>query len=254
MWSLLPPGLLLSSARRGQALLIAAGMGVAGCQAPESPPSRRPESPPVRLEPFPGVVVLPGDEGGPGRVELAARVCLDEGWLEQIACGPRSREHESLLVPSGQPRQIHAALLAAGFMAGAPGGWRQQDGETRFTPPRGSRLAIDVRYRDETGIIVEQPVRGWIRDHRGRVAFPDEPWVFAGSRLERDPDGGELYLADLTGSIIGLVTFGDEVIGFSRVLADRADVQPPEWVADSDAMPPVGTEVTIVISGWGRDH
>ncbi len=58
---------------------------------------------------------------------------------------------------------------------------------------------------------------------------------------------GEHYVADYSGSIIGLVTFGDEVIGFSEVIADQAAVQEPEWIVDTDRVPPIGTEVTVVI-------
>ena len=58
---------------------------------------------------------------------------------------------------------------------------------------------------------------------------------------------GEHYVADLSGSIIGLVTFDDEVIGFSRVIADQAAVHPPEWEVDPERIPPVGTEVRLVI-------
>ena len=200
-----------------------------------------------RLSPFPGVVVLPE---GPA-VELIAWVCLEYGWLEQIACGPGTREHESLVVPRARPSQIHAALLMAGFEPGAPGSWSYENEQYTFTPPAGTALDVFVRYDVAGGGIVEEPIRAWIRDHHGRHAFPDEPWIFAGSIIAPNPDwmeeAGEHYVADVTGSIIGLVTFGDEVIGFSRVLADQAAVQPPEWEVNAGHIPPVGTEVTIIL-------
>lgn len=200
-----------------------------------------------RLKPFPGVVVLPE---GPA-VELTAWVCLEYGWLEQIACAPGTREHESLVVPRARPSQIHAALLMAGFEPGAPGNWSYENEQYTFTPPAGTALDVFVRYDVAGGGIVEEPIRAWIRDHHGRHEFPDEPWIFAGSIIAPNPDWmeeeGEHYVADVTGSIIGLVTFGDEVIGFSRVLADQAAVQPPEWEVDVEHIPPVGTEVTIIL-------
>ena len=94
------------------------------------------------------------------------------------------------------------------------------------------------------------PVRDWIADHRGRVDFPDLPWVFGGSELRPNPPGmepGEHYVADMTGSVIGLVTFGDEVIGFSRVIADQTEVAAPEWTVATDRVPPMGTPVTLII-------
>ena len=48
-------------------------------------------------------------------VEFEAEICLDDGWLEQIICGPGTREHESIMVTRIPASSIHAALLAAGF-------------------------------------------------------------------------------------------------------------------------------------------
>lgn len=205
------------------------------------------DAPPGKLQPFPGIAVLPDKPA----VELAAWVCLEYGWLEQVACAPGTREHESLVVPRARPSQIHAALLMAGFEPGAPGKWSYENEQYTFTPPTGAALDVLVRYIDESDRIIEEPIRLWIRDHLGRHEFPREPWIFAGSIFAPNPEWmeeeGEHYVADMTGSIIGLVTFGDEVVGFSRVLADQAAVQPPEWEVNSDHIPPVGTPVTLIL-------
>jgi len=197
---------------------------------------------------FPGVLV----QLDPPRVELEAIVCIEAGWLEQVACAAGTREHESLMVPRAQPSEIHGALLMAGFEAGAPGTWSYDDGNFTFQPPTGTALDILVEYEDAAGNVVVEDVRRWIRDHHGENEFPSDPWIFAGSRFVKNPEWmapGEHYVADQTGSIIGLVTFGDEVIGFSRVLADEDVVRQPEWEAHWERMPPVGTVVRIIIQG-----
>jgi hypothetical protein len=61
---------------------------------------------------------------------------------------------------------------------------------------------------------------------------------------------GEHYVADMTGSIIGLVTFGDETIGFSRVLSDQESVQEPVWEAATEHLPEPATPVTIIVRRW----
>jgi hypothetical protein len=58
---------------------------------------------------------------------------------------------------------------------------------------------------------------------------------------------GEHYVADRTGSIVGLVTFGDEVIAYDEVLSDKVDVDAPEWQANTPVMPAPGTRVQLVI-------
>ena len=58
-------------------------------------------------------------------------------------------------------------------------------------------------------------------------------------------------LADSSGSIVGLVTFGDEVVGLSRVLADETSVQPQAWEANPERMPAIGTKVVLILRKAG---
>lgn len=199
---------------------------------------------PVR--PFPGITVFPDLS----IVEIQGDSCLTEGWLEQIACSPNTREYEALVVVPTKPSLIHAALLMAGLEPGSPGRWSSTDQGLEFVPPQGDGVDVLVRYEDRNGAVIEEPIRTWIADHQGRQAFPPEPWVFGGSRFDENPEWmgpGEHYVADMTGSIIGLVTFGDEVVGFRRVFADEAAVQAPEWDVATDHVPPVGTPVTLIL-------
>ena len=201
---------------------------------------------PVVLRPFAGIVVRLDE----ATVEVQAWSCLEAGWLEQIACAPNSREHESLVVVEAPPSEIHAALLLAGFEPGSPGMWSYVDDALQLTQPTGDRLDVLVRYENAAGDTIQEPMSAWIQDHRGQHEFPDEPWVFGGSAFEKNlpwMGPGEHYVADMTGSIIGLVTFGDEVIGFSRVIADQEAVQPAAWEVRTDHVPPVGTEVTLIL-------
>jgi hypothetical protein len=247
--------------------------GAAGGSAvPATPPQHAPsksqdaQAEAKVLKPFDGVTVFLDEEKG-SRVEVAARVCLDEGFLEQVACAPRSREHESLVVVMpARPNQVHAALLMAGFKPGKPGQWLYEDNKIQTVNPTGDALDIWVRYADATGKTVEHPIRQWIR---GAVRiteenqpppkhpeFPAIPWIFGGSAVEPNPpfmDPGEHYVADMTGSIVGLVTFGDETIGLSKVLSDQEEVQAPVWEINSDTVPPLDTNVTLILKKWQAD-
>ncbi len=44
-------------------------------------------------------------------VDLEATVCLDNGFLEFLACAEGSEEHESIVSVVGRPMHIHTALL-----------------------------------------------------------------------------------------------------------------------------------------------
>jgi hypothetical protein len=174
-----------------------------------------------------GLVIMPGSS-----VSFPAMTCLDAGWLEQIACSNGTREHESLLRIDVSPHLIHAALLAAGFTPGRPGAWEiDAVGAMHLRPPDGDPLQVLVQHNGRTF-----PVTNWV--------IGDAPlqWRFAGS-IE---DCG--YAANRSGSIVGLVTFGDEVVGCERVVPDRADVAQPSWEVAADLVPPLGTPVRLVFS------
>ncbi len=232
--------------------------------APASQPSTQPADGDAKtLHPFDDVTVIL-DRANPldSRIEVKGMTCLDSGWLEQIACGPASREHESLVVIKAKPSQIHAALLMAGFEPGKPGRWTYENQKLGAIDPTGDKVAILVRYTDKTGKAIEHDIGKWIRgqatEKEPGKPFPHEPFVFAGSAIVKNSppdiapggDPGEHYVADMTGSVIGLVTFGDEMIGFSRVMSDQESVQEPAWEANTEALPPVETPVTVIIRRW----
>ncbi len=214
------------------------------------------------VKPSEGVTVFINVDPSKSRVEIKAYTCLDSGWLEQVACMPGTREHESLLVVNAKPSQVHAALLMADFKPGRPGRWTYDNQKFGAVDPTGDKVTVLVRYTNKEGKTVEHDVDKWIREPVTRdkdgnekegKPFPKEPWVFGGSILApntADMGPGEHYVADMTGSVIGLVTFGDETIGFSRVLSDQEAVQEPEWEANTEAMPEPATPVTVIIRKW----
>lgn len=182
-------------------------------------------------------------------IEFEGIVCLDLGWLEQIVCIPGTREHESLIVTLAKPSEIHAALLMTEYEPGRPGRWIYEDDKISIIPPEGDKIEILIRYTVD-GKSTTEPIQNWIRDYQGKIEFPGDPWVFGGSLLADNPEymgPGQHYVADYSGSVIGLVTFGDELLGFPDVVSDQATIQQPEWEADTANLPPVGTEVTIIL-------
>ena len=220
--------------------------------APE-PASSRPTpaatAPASRLvKPFEGITV----DVEKHEVFVRAWVCLEGGYLEQVACGVGSREHESLMVIKAKASQVHAALLLAGFQPGSPGKWTYENRTIGTIAPTGDQLDVLVKYRDprESGRETEKPIREWIQDANSDRKFPPNPWTFGGSAImpnEEFMGPGEHYVADMSGSIIGLVTFGDEVVGYSEVISDQDAVQAPEWELNTNVVPPMGTEVTLIL-------
>lgn len=190
-------------------------------------------------------------------VRVPAFVATRTGYLEQIACARGTRDHESLVWINVPASAVHAALLLAGYESGAPGTWSFEQGNgrqiLRRAAPTGSALSIAVAMTDEDGREVVAPIERWIVGIPGEVDFPPSRFIFGGSEFVAlpQPDGGpfvETYIADMTGSIVGFVTFGDEVIGLESIIADQLDIDSAQWMARGERMPAVGTEVQLVIT------
>ncbi len=179
-------------------------------------------------------------------VEVQAHVACTQGPLEQMVCGRGSREHESLLVIDVPASVVHAALLAVGLQSGAPGRWElQPNGSVQSVSPRGDQVHVLVRWVDAAGEHECALVDWTLTPHVPRAATPY--FVFAGSHFVMKKDGTERYAADESGSIIGLVTFGDEVVGLREVVPDKVDIATPPWRARTAVMPSEGSPVTLVL-------
>ena len=197
-------------------------------------------------------------------VTVDGTVVLTQGFLEQLVCTPSTRVHESLIAIDAAPRELHAALLLAGIEPGQPGRWQEVAGSAgNWTVdrvrPEGPPVDVRVRWTAPDGGTREARLLDWVR----RVSTTGDPtapahsassptgqFVFSGSRIRANTPSmgaGEHYVADLTGSVVGLVTFGDEVIAYDEVIADKVDIDPATWVAWTERMPPEGTRVELLI-------
>lgn len=205
-------------------------------------------------------------------------------YLETICCSPDTREHESLLVSDAKPSHVHAALLAMGLTPGKPGAWEVKDKQLVAIQPSGDRVMITFRFTTSTNGDTRQidvsPVE-WITSVKNAQSDSNANnsivgtlptgtsvhWVFAGSHFVQQraeprpaktdldaaatpappPPAASNYDADGTGQIIGLHTFGSEVLAWPVNLNPDANALEPEWVAKMDATPPAGSPVTIII-------
>ncbi len=185
-------------------------------------------------------------------VSFDATSVLDTGFLEQFVCLKETREHESLFVFEGKASDMHAALLLAGAVPGKPGRWKEvESNEGSFAvegvAPEGTAIEITVKLPSGD----EHPIAWFAREAPlagDQNRTPPSQFVFGGSRFVTDKrTGSERYLADASGSLVGLVTFGDETIGAREVIPDQAAAAEPIWEAFTERMPKPGTRVTVLL-------
>lgn len=201
------------------------------------------------IEMFPGVRV---DAAG-GVVEIDARVATDvhdprtpDVFLEVVACTRDTREYESLVVIDAAAAQVHAGLLLIGLEPGSPGGWKREGEHVVPIEPRGEVVRVRLCYEGAHGVI-EAAVEDWIgvrRDDGTSEPMRAMEFVFAGSGF-RVVQGVERYLGDIEGTVIGLTTFGTEVIAPRAMHHPSAAIEAPSLVARSEVMPRAGERVVV---------
>ena len=224
-------------------------------QAPSLVPNADPKTASPPLE---NVVTLDGGVTawvGQGRVEFPGMVSLDQGWLEVAVCRRGSREHESIVVTDAIPSVVHAAMLLAGLEPGTPATF---DEKTRLPiPPTGTVVSIELRFAASDLAIdvpIVLPLAEAIEDAREQVS---PVWVFAGSLVRPNPSSmgpGEYYAADYAGTVVGLSTFGDEVVAVEEVRSPESGVDPPVWRIRAGVLPEVDTAVTVVLKRSPREE
>ena len=100
--------------------------------------------------------------------------------------------------------------------------------------PSRSRAAARPEGSDEPPAVDEN-------DAQEDVKFP-HTFLFAGSHLHEEGAGPRRYLADLSGNVISIATFGDEVLCLSEVHSRDNDAL--MWQIDATKLPKVGSKVT----------
>ena len=180
-------------------------------------------------------------------VDVNAHTCLDDGMLELVACTKGTKEHESIVAVEATSRDIHAALLLLGAKAGRPA-HSKSIGNTGTmwvpVPPSGHPIDVSLVFNDiETGKLIERPISEFMVNEE-KESFPTQTFVFAGSELIPDKDGGQnQYLADRSGNVMSITTFGDEVLCLPDIQShDNASLN---WSIAGNKLPKVGTQVTL---------
>lgn len=201
-------------------------------------------------------------------LDLEARICMDDGFLELLACSPGTKEHESLVAVSAKPMHIHTGLLLLGADNGHPAMRRSVNQDKTHwidVPPRGGRVDVFLVTGIDDGKTRERPVSDFIvratdrltGAERERVeeagsgaSNPGNPqppfshtFLFLGSQLRDRTKGPRQYLADQSGHVISIATFGDEVLGLPT--HQSKDNHALIWRVKNESLPPLGSRVTL---------
>jgi hypothetical protein len=247
--------LLAPSVAVALALLSSLGWGDEpapfGRPAPGKPATKSAPKPPRKNVKLPGLVINFEERC----VDIEGSICLERGFLELVACTKGSKEHESIVAITARPMHIHAALLLLGAKPGNPAMRKPIDEqETRWIdiPPGGDPVDVYLVFKNEEGKMVERPISRFVapsgRTAEGQpdadedVEFP-HTFLFAGSLLRSSGPGPRQYLSDLSGNVISIATFGDELLCLPGVHSNEDGSL--MWQVDAAELPRVGSKVTL---------
>jgi hypothetical protein len=144
-------------------------------------------------------------------------ICQRSAPLEMFACPIGTKEHESIVAVFAKSRFVHASLLAVGGAPGKPVAF-----EPKFTPASGTTVRVYALWHDEKGVTQAILAQNWIRQTGTKKPMLWD-WVFAGSKIYKDPDtGNESYLGD-----------GGELVSVANFMTSTLDVAVKSDAANS---------------------
>jgi hypothetical protein len=175
-------------------------------------------------------------------IDLDGDICLTEGPLELLATVAAAKEHEAVVRVKSRPRDIHLALLMIGLKPGSPGRWTYEDKKPKPFDATGDKVAITLVYELE-GKTIHKPVNLLFKDPRTQKTAESNVFLFAGSKIQRPPEGEAFYAADGTGDVATLVSFEEELLAWPKAASNaNEDLQ---WVANTAEIPKLGTAVKL---------
>jgi len=174
-------------------------------------------------------------------VVLVGVVCQRQSPLELFACLRNSKEHEAVLSVPTKAAFVHAALLAVGAEPGSPVQFRP-----KYVPASGSEIEITCVWKDAKGQRQTARAQDWVRNVKTGKAL-EYPWVFAGSRFQKNPVTGETYYqADADGDLICVSNFPGALLDLP--IQSTASDSELLFEGFTEHIPPRGTPVTLILT------
>jgi hypothetical protein len=231
------------------------GLALAGIARAEE------DAAPASKAPQPSVVRVDGRTLSIGKItfrpdtreiRIPTQVNMTEGLLEFVLVRMEGKTHESLLVTDASGTNINLALKLLHYKASEelfP--LMEEDGSLSDKYPevpeairKAARTQISVEWKDGQKL-KRAPLHEWIGYAATKkvVAMPKAPWVYGGSYVVEGR-----FAADTTGDLIAIFTTQNALLDYAGKDHENDDV----WIPMSQRVPPVGTEVTVVVSPYAE--
>jgi hypothetical protein len=174
-------------------------------------------------------------------VVLQGEVC-SVGYPLEFFASYMTKAYESVVaVNATKPVAwiVHTGLLAVGAKQGHPARF-----DPKFSPPTGTEIAIEVRWKDVSGKVQSTDARQWVRNIRTKKAL-DTNWIFAGSIFSTDQDTGKPYYAADRGDLICVLSSPTAMLDLP--MFGYGAIEARSFEAFKEHIPPQGTPVTLLL-------
>ena len=181
-------------------------------------------------------------------IRFPAKVNMAEGLIEYIIILQKGKAHEALLITTIVPTELNLAFVLLRYAASPE--LFSQINETGHptgiypevsTPVRAAaRISMEVEWSDN-GTTRRVPINEWLRDNAKDAALAPGPWLYTGSSLS---DGK--FIPDLSGDIASIKLDSYAMINYPGADNEQGVV----WFAFPKRVPPVGTNVTVIITPY----
>ncbi len=179
-------------------------------------------------------------------IRFPAKVNMAEGLIEYILILQKGKAHEALLVTQIVPTDLNLAFVLLRYPpspelfsqineTGHPTGLYP---EVSSPVRAAARITMEVEWSD-SGTTRRVPINEWLRDNAKDTALAPGPWLYTGSSLYEGK-----FIPDLSGDIVSIKLDPYAMVNFPTT----EDEQGVVWFAFPKRVPPVGTDVTVVIT------
>ena len=118
-------------------------------------------------------------------------------------------------------------------------------------------MDVSLVFKNREGKMVERPISDFVARSEKRseekiddgdadaeedIGFP-RTFLFAGSLLRDNGPGPRRYLSDLSGNVISIATFGDELLCLPGVYSNANESL--MWQINASGLPKIGSKVTL---------
>ena len=179
-------------------------------------------------------------------IRFPAKMNMSEGLIEYVVVLQKGHVHEAFLLADISPTDLNLAFTLLRYKpspelfseieeSGHPSGILP---EVPLPVKASARIAIEVEWT-HSGTTHRCTLNEWFQSRSSQTTMIPGPWLYTGSSSSEG-----VYIPELSGDVISVKPDRYAVVNYPGT----DNVDQPSWYPSLQLVPPVGTDVTVIIS------